>query len=258
MSQDPKISSNFVRKVREHTRRYVHDLTEENGMLRQKAEVLECDKHILEARVTALEAELSQEREERKKLFSRIQDMERQNAGSAAEYAVVESENNNLASLYTATYSLHGTLDREELLRVIQEIVLNLIGSEEIGILELDQDGALRLVASTGLKETSFQKLSLDDGIIGHTVRSGSLYLRGQDDAGIVPAPYESELTACVPLTVESQTIGAIALFRLLVQKRGFESVDYELFDLLGRQAAIALYAAGLHARSANSTSRSD
>jgi len=249
MSRDPKHPSSFVHKVREQTRKYVHDLNEENGMLRQKVEVLECDKHILEARLEGADAELSQERSERRKLYSRMEAMEQLNASSAEEYAIVETQNNHLASLYTATYSLHGTLDREELLCVIQEIVLNLIGSEEFGIFELDRDGALQLVASTGLEGASYENLSPEDGIIGHTVRTGSQYLPGQDATEIVPASYESELTACVPLRVGDQTTGAIAVFRLLAQKRGLEPVDYELFDLLGNQAAVALYAASLHVR---------
>jgi hypothetical protein len=249
VSQDPKDHSSFVDKVREHTRKYVHDLNEENGMLRQKVEVLECDKHILEARLQGLEAELSQEREERRKLYLRIEAMEQINASSAEEYAIVEAQNNNLASLYTATYSLHGTLNREKLLGVIQEIVLNLIGSEEIGIFQFDRNGALRLVASTGLDESRFEDLSTDDGIIGHTLRTGRRYLPGQEASETAPAPYESELTACVPLTVGNHTTGAIAVFRLLAQKRGLEPIDYELFDLLGSQAAVALYAVDCHAR---------
>jgi hypothetical protein len=42
---------------------------------------------------------------------------------------------------------------------------------------------------------------------------------------------------------------GAIALFRLLPQKAGFQAVDRELFDLLATHAATALYCSGLHAR---------
>ena len=42
---------------------------------------------------------------------------------------------------------------------------------------------------------------------------------------------------------------GAIAIFRLLPQKTGFEEVDRELFELLATHAATALYCTALHAR---------
>ena len=249
MSHDPKRPSDFVQKVREHTRKYLTDLKLENEMLHQKIEVLECDKHILEARLEGLETELSHERREREKLFERIETMELLRETSAAEYALVEEQNNSLASLYSATYSLHGTLDREEVIRVIKEIVINLIGSEEMGIFDYDESRALRLAASVGLEADSFEHLSPEKGIIGHVIRTGSRYLPDRKLEGIVPTPYESELTACVPLTVGGETVGAIAIFQLLGQKSGLVPLDYELLDLLGSQAAIALQAAELHAR---------
>jgi hypothetical protein len=42
---------------------------------------------------------------------------------------------------------------------------------------------------------------------------------------------------------------GAIAIYRLLPQKSGFEEVDRELFELLATHAATALYCTSLHAR---------
>ena len=68
--------------------------------------------------------------------------------------------------------------------------------------------------------------------------------------AGPGGAPGEEPgLTACIPLKLEDRVVGAIALFRLLPQKSGFESLDMELFELLGTHAATALYASGLHER---------
>ena len=51
----------------------------------------------------------------------------------------IEQQSSNLANLYVASYRLHGSVERSEVLQVIQEIIINLIGSEELGIYELDE-----------------------------------------------------------------------------------------------------------------------
>ena len=48
---------------------------------------------------------------------------------------------------------------------------------------------------------------------------------------------------------LDGRPVGAIAIFRLLPQKAGFETVDYELFDLLATHGATALHCSGLQAR---------
>jgi GAF domain-containing protein len=51
-----------------------------------------------------------------------------------------------------------------------------------------------------------------------------------------------------VPLKLGDQLVGALALFRLLPQKAGFEPLDRELFELLATHAATALYSSELRA----------
>ena len=61
-------------------------------------------------------------------------------------------QNSNLANLYVASYQLHGTLDRKQVIDTIQEIIANLVGSEEAGLYELDPGTqTLELVASFGI-----------------------------------------------------------------------------------------------------------
>ena len=49
---------------------------------------------------------------------------------------------------------------------------------------------------------------------------------------------------ACIPLMMEGKTIGAIVIYKLLVQKNGFTNLDHELLDLLATQAVTALVGA--------------
>ena len=52
---------------------------------------------------------------------------------------------------------------------------------------------------------------------------------------------------AVLPMLVDGQTVGVIAIVRLLEQKQAWVQVDQELFHLLGAHAAAALLAAHLY-----------
>jgi hypothetical protein len=54
---------------------------------------------------------------------------------------------------------------------------------------------------------------------------------------------------ACIPLTIEDRTVGAIVVYALLEHKKRFVTVDRELFKLLGAHAGGALVAAYLWSR---------
>jgi len=47
---------------------------------------------------------------------------------------------------------------------------------------------------------------------------------------------------------VDDKTVGVIAIFSTLAQKKRFDTVDFELFKLLGQHAAAALVSASLFA----------
>jgi len=193
----------------------------------------------LRARVFALELEKQALEEERRAIASRLIEMERQNA--------------HLGSLFVACHQLLGCVDRADVLSTIQEIVVNLIGSEEVAIFECrPEEQRLALAASRGLEANVYQSIPFDAGRIGRAARSGRACLAG-DSALTVETPIENGLTACVPMRLEGRVIGVIAVFRLLPQKSGFTRVDLELFDLLGVQAATALYSASLRAAQAES-----
>ena len=59
-------------------------------------------------------------------------------------FAEVEQLNSNLANLYVASYRLHGSLARADVLSTLQEIVINIIGSEKFAVFEWD-DGTPRV-----------------------------------------------------------------------------------------------------------------
>lgn len=244
---------NYVFRVREETRRYVQDLLTENERLRRLAAALETEKSRLvsekmglQEKLLSLREELDRREQEQSDLKRRLAEIEAENRQYSSQYVEVEHQNNNLANLYVASYQLHGTMDREEVVAAIQEIVINLIGSEELALYEMDPDGTtLRLAGSFGIDPLVFATVPPGSGIIGRVATTGQPFFPGSE-AG-PRAPRETHLTACVPLKLGERVIGALAVFRLLPQKSGLEAVDYELFNLLATHAATALYLTRLH-----------
>jgi hypothetical protein len=217
----------YVRRVTQDTMRLTEELMAENHRLRLDIASLQSVHADL---VTGLRH--AQEESER----------------YAAQYRDLESQNTSLANLYVASYRLHGSLDRGDVLTTIQEIVTNLVGCEEIAIFEADATGtSLLLAAATGIDTRPYEKVPFGAGTIGRCAAAGATFIASDDGA---PGD-DALLSACVPLRLEGRVSGAIALFRLLPQKSGIEAVDRELFDLLATHAATALHCASLHARQA-------
>jgi GAF domain-containing protein len=205
------------------------------------------ERHRLVEELHEVRDQLSERERYRQDLERRLQVAEQEQQRSAEGYGEVERQNANLANLYVASYRLHSTLDRPEVLLAIEEIVINLIGCEEMGIFELEEEGAfLRLVGSFGIDPAKYQRIPMGSGIIGRSAASGQLFI--SSDEAAERSPSESTLTACIPLTLAGRVTGAIALFRLLSHKAELLDVDREIFDLLATQAGAALYCSRLQA----------
>ena len=238
----------YVQRVRDHTRQYVHGLLAERESLRGLVTALEENNRALEMQVQALRMELEHYHNARVRMEEQLKQSEQHNQRFSDEFLQIEQQNNNLANLYVASFRLHGTVDKKELLLAIQEIVANLIGSEELGVYEMVAGGrTLTLVHSFGINADRLQRVTVGAGKIGAAVAQGKVYVR-EGPAGAGEEPDDS-LTACIPLKLDDEVVGAIAIFRLLQQKASLEAVDLELFDLLATHAATALYAANLKLR---------
>ncbi|HEX7191695.1 MAG TPA: GAF domain-containing protein [Thermoanaerobaculia bacterium] len=183
----------------------------------------------------------SDTREYVQSLLEEIHRLNQTLADFSSRYVDVEQQNTNLANLYVATYQLHGTLDRDRVLGAIKEVIINLIGSEELGIWEVTGD-KLTLLDSFGIDPRQWERVALDReaGLVGLVAETGQRFVTGEAD--LVGAGREEELHACIPLKLDDTVIGVIGIFRLLPQKSGFEPIDLELFELLGSHAATALY----------------
>ena len=176
----------------------------------------------------------------------RLENAERENGQFAQRYVEIEEENNNLANLYVASYQLHSTLDLDEVLQIIMEIVINLVGAEVFAVYLLNEETSeLTAVAAEGEEVSEFPRVKLGSGILGTAVAVKEATCWNTERSEDLTQPI-----VCVPLTVQDRPIGAIAVYGLLQQKDGFSPLDHELFNMLGGHAATALFAARLYSQS--------
>ena len=248
MSEDRQKEAgvSYVDRVLHDAQRYTRELLDENHRLRELAFGLEEDKRRLGEQLQAFRDSAERFDRQQADLQQRLQLMQGESQRFAEQFVEVERQNSNLANLYVASYQLVGTLDRGQVLQVIQEILANLVGSEETAIFERAEDGSLAVVSTNGLEAQRLAGVGAGPGVVATVAASGETWIAG--DGGEASGA-EATLTACVPLKLADRVTGAIAIFRLLPQKSGVEQVDRELFDLLATHAAMALYCTALHAR---------
>lgn len=278
MSADEK-SRPYIDGVRDELRHYTHSLLRENEKLRALSTAVESEKRRLELEVIEARTVLDQKDELRRavesfdaaraelltelatarrerdaatqeldRLRSRLADVGNENEKYVAQYHQIEQHSSNLSNLYVASYQLHSSVEREVVLSAIQEIVVNLIGSEEVAILELDDHSlAYHISASFGVDAARLARAGIHGGDLAAKLAAGELFIDGTS------GNEENALTACVPLRVGESVLGAVVVFRLLEHKQGLQGVDHELFELLAVHASTALYCANLHERSVSS-----
>ncbi|AAR35589.1 GAF domain-containing protein [Geobacter sulfurreducens] len=233
---------------------FTQELLRENERLRFRTLQLEADQkgegvaaalavenRKLAARVEELEREIAE-------IIGQIRQIEAENNDFAARYVEIEEENNNLANLYIASYQLHSTLDFSEVLQIITEIIINLIGAEEFAVMLVDEKtGSLDAVAAEGISLEELPRVRLGEGVIGIAAGTGENYFAEG------PETYERDLLrpmVCIPLKIKEHVIGVIAIYKLLIQKKSFASVDYELFTLLAGHAATAIFSSRIYSDS--------
>ncbi len=246
MRRHEKAAAEYVLRVREDTQRYVDRILGDNERLQALLSALEEERLRLEKQLQGVQAELEGQREERERLRSEVEEGRGERLKLSEDYSRIVQQNNDLANLYVASHRLHATLHRQEVIAVIQEIVVNLIGSEEMVIFEMDREDAVpRMISAIGIEPDFVEQLSrgifLGTGTIAKVARSGESYLASESEP-LERSSLDENLTACIPLVLDEKVIGVIAVFRLLGQKPGLQPLDYELFDLLGSHAATALY----------------
>jgi hypothetical protein len=233
---------------------FSQELLKENERLRYRLFQLEqgqavlAGDQVLKAENERLMARVRELEQEKDDILRRIRLIEEENQDFANRYVEIEAENNNLANLYIASYQLHSTLDFHEVLQIITEIVINLIGAEEFAVMLFDEkNDRLEAVTSEGVDCAELPVVEPGVGVIGSALQSGESYFVPDMEG------YTTKLDqpmVCIPLKIKDHVIGTLVIYKLLIHKKCFAQVDYELFTLLAGHAATALFSSKLYSDS--------
>ncbi len=231
-----KLSEEFLREV-DHLQDRLRHLEAENAGLRAKVEADEAIRELL-AKIDRLETE-------KRELLSRYHRVEEVNSEFTQRVQEVESEFANLANLFVASNQLHSSLSPRGVTRRIKEVLAQLVGAERYCMYLANGDNSeLVPIAYEGVAGSGLNPVKIADSELGQALLKGAASVSDQDpSAGTVQRP-----AAIIPLTVDEKTVGVIAIFSTLAQKKRFDTVDFELFKLLGQHAAAALVSASLFA----------
>jgi putative methionine-R-sulfoxide reductase with GAF domain len=217
----------------------LQDLEEENARLRAQVQT-DAAIHELLARIERLELE-------KRELLSRYQQAEAVSSKFSARFHEVESEFANLANLFVASNQLHSSMTPRGVTRRIKEVMAQLVGAESYCMYLGNADGSeLVPIAFEGVAGDRLAPVSVEKAPVGEVFRTGKAFVDedGDPSRGTIENP-----PAVVPLSVDEKVVGVIAIFSTLSQKKQFDTIDFELFKLLGQHAAAALVSASLFAQ---------
>ena len=155
----------------------------------------------------------------------------------------LEELNSSMMSMYVSSFQLHATLDLQEVVRVMEEILVNFIGANAYAILLDEDDGSFRVAAEQGLEGRLPASGIRPRGVLAEVVGSLTAYVHTSS------RPAREGILAAVPLTMGKTCVGAVLVYGLLSQKDRLLKNDIELFSLLGGHAASALVSSRLYAK---------
>ena len=199
--------------------------------------------HRLERELEAAREALAERTAAEEGLRARLGALELARRRLGEDHAAIQEQASRATSLFVALERLHGTLDRREVLLALQEVVVNLLGSEQLAVFELGPEGRLRPVHTFGVDPSRLTEIRAGEGAVGRCALGHGFVADGTTRSE------DPELTACTPLRVGDRVIGALAVWRLLGHKPFLGDADLELLELLSSHAGAALHVARLHER---------
>ena len=150
-----------------------------------------------------------------------------------------EADDFHEVALSAARWRIRSAVDRASVIDAIREIAVNLLGIVELAVLEAVGQ-RLHVVASFEMDERYAAAIAAEDFRVQQAVRSGIPYICEPDPR--VRTAGRGRLSAAVPLEVGDVVTGAIACFRLVAHKDGFDVHDREIFTLLSVEGGEALH----------------
>lgn len=143
--------------------------------------------------------------------------------------------------LYSATERLRQAVGKNNVAPTILEIGAQIMGCDDMAILELQGACKLSLLAGSGMTAGRLQALAANAGVIASAIEIRQISIVNTETR------YEqlwSELgtTAFVPVWHESRARGAIIFYRMLPQRNDLDLADRELLRLLSMFSGPSLF----------------
>ena len=196
--------------------------------------------------IARLREDVTRLEKEKASLEEQLEQVQNENRDFATMCVEAQEQNSAATNLYVASHRLHATLDADEVLDIIKEILVELVGAEEFGVLLLEKNKSqLELVAEEGIEgRLPSRCIPAGEGVVGEVTASGKPFFSERD----TPVTREARLPlAAVPLAMNGESVGVIVIYKLFDQKSGFSTIDHQVLELLAAHAATALVSARLH-----------
>jgi len=134
--------------------------------------------------------------------------------------------------------------DQKDACEAIREIVSNLLGCEEMALVQLDRtsDG-FSLIWSFGIEPRTFHLPEAFRESALPCVVAGEPYI-DEGSGNAKNADPAEKASAFVPIQFEGKTAGVLALLRLLPQKTKIDELDRGLLAVVSREAGKPLFGA--------------
>ncbi|MFN7134101.1 MAG: diguanylate cyclase, partial [Myxococcales bacterium] len=167
--------------------------------------------------------------------------------------AELERRIRDLTLLFDVTRSLNSTLELDEILKLVTEMVANRLGFQQFSMMLLDgKTGELVVKTSSGFADPEAVgrfRLPVGQGASGIAAETREpMYVRDvQNDARYVRGPYDPDGEAsllAVPMVCKEKVVGVLNFAR--AGKDAFSENDILLMQLVGNQAAMAIVNARL------------
>lgn len=240
----------FIQQFFRKGAQFTEELLKENERLRDRMLELDAENRKLRAHLASDEAirdllrKIEDLENEKMDLANRSARAEAVQDNFSAQYSEVENELAHFANLYVATSQLHTARSVRGVLRALKELLAQLLGAAAFAVYLLSDDGTeLVALTSEGVEASDVARLPVGRGIIGRVFAEGDVVFRRDGD--LTSASIDNPVVV-IPLQIDGNNIGVIAIFGTLPQKTEFVYIDRELFKLLGAQAAPALVNARL------------
>lgn len=221
------------------------DLRSVHGKLQDLVEMLRSDRArrlgVGAAPVSPAQASRSpgEPRPDEDRLQERLADLERAHRELCEASAREEERISDLRRLVVALERLHGTIDHAEVLTALREIVVNLVGCEELAVFLAEEGGAeLTAALAFGVEGPRLSAVRPGSGPAGWAVAERRCWFTGEGAA----LPGSAGVTACVPLHAGGEVIGVLVLWNLLEHKPALTDRDTHLLEQIGAHAGTALH----------------